>query len=84
MDTATVKLFALLSRYLPPGAQANAVTVDLAPGATIGSIIAGLGVPDGKCHLVLLNGVFVPVAARASTPVGGGDVVAIWPPVAGG
>ena len=35
-------------------------------------------------HLVLVNGVFVPRAERASRVLHEGDVLAIWPPIAGG
>ncbi|MBL8540471.1 MAG: MoaD/ThiS family protein, partial [Betaproteobacteria bacterium] len=41
-------------------------------------------VPAGRVHLLLVNGYHVPVAAFDSTILREGDVVAIWPPVAGG
>jgi sulfur carrier protein ThiS len=37
-----------------------------------------------KCHLVLVNGIFVSPSARANTRIGEGDTLAVWPPVAGG
>jgi len=33
---------------------------------------------------VLLNGIFVPPSQRESTAIAEGDVVSVWPPVAGG
>lgn len=84
MATATVKLYASLSRYLPDGADKNTIQVVLPPAATVTSTLAGLQVPPGRCHLVLVNGVFVSPGARASRPVADGDVIAVWPPVAGG
>jgi molybdopterin converting factor small subunit len=35
-------------------------------------------------HLVLVNGVYVPPAERLSFTPKEGDVLAIWPPIAGG
>lgn len=81
---ATLKLFATLTSLLPPGAKANSAPVDVGPGSTVISVIEAAGVDRRLCHLVLLNGVFVPIEARAATPVGDGDVLAIWPPIGGG
>jgi len=84
MADITVKLFASLAEYLPPGAKDNAFTMSLPQDGTVGSAIDALRVPKERCHLVLLNGVFVPPARRATTQVADGDAVAIWPPIAGG
>ncbi len=84
MAKITLKLYSLLARHLPAGAQANACEVAVADGATVGSGISGAGLPNGLCHLVLLNGCYVVPAARDATPVAAGDTLAIWPPVAGG
>jgi sulfur carrier protein ThiS len=35
-------------------------------------------------HLVLVNGEFVPPAERSGRMLAEGDVLAIWPPIAGG
>jgi sulfur carrier protein ThiS len=35
-------------------------------------------------HLVLITGVFVPPGERATRTLVEGDVLAIWPPIAGG
>ena len=84
MTKATLKLFASLSEFLPSGAKYNAVEVRLENGTTIGSLLAEMRVPEGMCHLVLLNGIFVPPGQRDSTAIADGDVVSVWPPVAGG
>jgi len=84
MTKATIKLFASLSEHLPPGAKYNAIEVKLANGTTIGCALADMKVPEGLCHLVLLNGIFVPPSQRQSTAIAEGDVVSVWPPVAGG
>lgn len=84
MAQATIKLFASLSEYLPAGAKDNTIRLSIAETATIGSTLAELHVPRERCHLVLLNGIFVSPSARADCGIKDGDTVAVWPPVAGG
>jgi sulfur carrier protein ThiS len=85
MAQATVKLFASLSEYLPSNARENATEIAVpAEGTTIAETLAALKVPMEKCHLVLVNGIFVSPSARANTRIGEGDTLAVWPPVAGG
>lgn len=80
----TLKLFASLSSCLPPGAQRNKVTIDVEDGTTILSLLDDHHVPREKCHLVLLNGVFFAPEERGQKTMKDGDVLAVWPPVAGG
>jgi sulfur carrier protein ThiS len=40
--------------------------------------------PVRLVKLVLINGVYLPPEARATHTLSEGDVLAIWPPVAGG
>lgn len=78
------KLFATLSDYLPPHAKANAIDLDIAPGTTAQQLIEQYNLPQRMCHLVLINGFYIPPAERASVVLREHDVLAIWPPVAGG
>ncbi len=84
MATATVKLYASLGSYLPSGADKNAIRISLPGEATVTSTLERLQVPQERCHLVLVNGEFVPPSARASRVIRDGDTLAVWPPVAGG
>ena len=85
MANATVKLFASLAEYLPPQAKNNAVQIEVPNGeVTISSTLAALKVPPEKCHLVLVNGIFVSPSARPNHAIKDGDTIAVWPPVAGG
>ena len=82
--TVTLKLFATLSRHLPDGAERNVARIEVPEGATIGSVLDGLGVPREAVHMVLVDGRHVPVEEIDSTPLEDGGTLAVWPPVAGG
>ena len=79
-----LKLFALLGKYLPPGAEGNEITMDVAGSTTPAAVIAGLNLPPQYCQLVLVNGVYVAPSDRAIVRLKEGDHLAIWPPIAGG
>ncbi len=76
----TVKLFATLRKHLPPGGEAGRASMDLAPGATVEDLVKGLGIPGETRLLVLVNAVH----AEPPQELEEGDVVAIFPPLAGG
>ena len=79
------KLYATLQDYMPMQARkSNAMTLELAEGITISQIIERLGLPRKLCHLVLVDGTFVPPEARDSRALKEAETLAIWPPVAGG
>jgi sulfur carrier protein ThiS len=81
----TLKLYATLTDYLPASARRdNLVHLDVGEAATITSLVEPLGIPPRLVHLVLVNGVYVPPAERAGRAFHEGDVLAIWPPIAGG
>ena len=80
----TFKLYAGLTQYLPPMAVANAMPLDLPEGSTILQAIAPYNLPMKLVHLVLINGVYVAPEDRTARVLVDGDVLAIWPPVAGG
>ena len=81
----TFKLFATLTDYLPAEARrSNQVTLDVAQDASINQIIEPFGMPPKLVHLVLVNGKYIKPEDRDTTTLFEGDVLAIWPPVAGG
>jgi sulfur carrier protein ThiS len=79
-----LKLYASLGAFLPAGADGNVATVDVPDGTSVLDLLDRHNVPRQQCHLVLVNGIFQPPAARASARLNSGDHVAAWPPVAGG
>ena len=81
----TFKLFASLTDYLPADKRtSNQMALDVAPEATIADIIAPFSLPMKMVHLVLINGTYVAPEDRATRTLVDGDVLAIWPPIAGG
>jgi len=81
----TFKLYASLTQHLPADArQSNQVSLDIAEGTPIARIIEPFGLPPRLVHLVLVNGVYVPPEERLTFTPKEGDVLAIWPPIAGG
>ena len=81
----TFKLFASLTDYLPPDVrQGNLMALEVAPGAPISAIIEPFGLPSRLVHLVLVNGHYIAPADRLTHTLKEGDVLAIWPPIAGG
>ena len=61
-----------------PGASADPIA------NTVTQVIDAHALPAKLVHLVLINGHFVPPEARADRVLVEGDVLAIWPPIAGG
>lgn len=77
-------LFASLTAYLPASTEAgsgggHSRAIDLPDGATIGQVIASLGLPD-EPRIVFVNGRH----GADELALSAGDRVAIFPPVGGG
>ena len=81
----TFKLFASLGDYLPSSVRpGNEMNLPVADGATITQVIEPFGLPPKLVHLVLVNGKYIEPTQRATHALQDGDVLAIWPPIAGG
>lgn len=80
----TVKLYATLGDYLPGNARNNRVEIDVADKATVAEVLQPFALPPRLTHLVLVNGTFIPSDERAGKCLAEGDVLAVWPPIAGG
>lgn len=75
-----LKLIATYRELLPPGTQGNTITLEVAPGTTVGDLVAQYRVPLDDSSVILLNGLTVPY----DQPVTDGDEVAAFSAVAGG
>ena len=81
----TFKLFASLAVHLPPEARScHRVDLEVAPGATVADVIRHQGIQREQCAIVLVDGVWVAASEWGAKTLSEGQVLAIWPPVAGG
>lgn len=79
-----LELYASLMRYLPPGAERHRIAVEVPEGCTAQVLLDRYQIPREQSHLVLRNGVFLHQEERDALSLEDGDVIAAWPPVAGG
>jgi molybdopterin converting factor small subunit len=75
-----VRLFATLARYLPKDAQTGFTRLDVAEGSSVGDVAGALGIPADLSRIILVND----QDADESQRLGEGDVVTLFPPLAGG
>lgn len=75
-----VRLFATFAAFLPPDSVAGAATVEIAEGATVAELAERLGIPAALPRITLVNGEDAGLDRRLAF----GDVVALFPPLAGG
>ena len=81
----TFKLYASLTDYLPADKRrSNEMSLDVPEGATIEQVTEPFQLPSKLVHLVLVNGRYVAPVDRPTHALQPGDVLAIWPPIAGG
>jgi len=80
----TVKLYALLVKYLPGNAVDQTVEVEVPDGVSPHAVLAKFNVPPSECHLLLINGCFVTPGQRDNFAMKDNDALAVWPPIAGG
>jgi molybdopterin synthase sulfur carrier subunit len=83
--TITLKLFASLAAHLPSEARAShRIDLDIDHGSTVLDVIRRQGIPEALCAIVLIDGAWVARPDRATRALSEGQVLAIWPPIAGG
>jgi len=79
-----IELYASLMQYLPPGKSRFRREIRVDQGLPLSRLIEQFHIPLKMAHIVLVNGHFINPEERSSRALIEGDVVAIWPPVAGG
>ena len=75
-----VRLFANLAKLLPPGSQNKRATMTVKNGATVDELLEKLNIPPKITNIVMVNGVH----RDRKTGLNEGDVVSVFPPIAGG
>ena len=81
----TFKLFASLGDFLPAAVRpGNEMSLSVPDGASITQVIEPFNLPPKMVHLVLVNGHYIAPEERPQRVLVEGDVLAIWPPIAGG
>lgn len=75
-----LKFFATFRRYLPPGMQGSACDVEVPDGTQVNDLLSRFGVPEKESQMILVNG----RDAGPNRVLQDGDVVAVFPTVAGG
>ena len=75
-----VQLHATLTPFLPPGSRDGVAVVEIDDDATVAALIARLAIPAELSRVVLVNGHDVDDETRLRA----GDVVDVFPPLAGG
>jgi molybdopterin converting factor small subunit len=76
----TVKLFATLRDYLPEDSDNGACRLSLSEGETVKDVLRRLRVPEDIKLVLLLNSRHTDY----ETELAEGDVLSVFPPIAGG
>ncbi len=76
----SIRLQAILRRYRPAGWTGDVVEIEMPELVTARDAAARLGVPENLIHAVFVNN----RQAGLDTLLSSGDVVRLFPPVAGG
>ena len=79
-----IEFYASLMKYLPPGKGRFRREINVDDGLVLSRLIEQYHISAAEAHIVLVNGDFVESEHRQSRELIEGDVVSIWPPVAGG
>lgn len=75
-----VRLFATFAAFLPRDSVAGTASLELPEGTTVAALAARLGIPAAASRITLVNG----EEAAPDRCLAAGDVVAMFPPLAGG
>jgi sulfur carrier protein ThiS len=79
-----IEFYASLMKYLPPGNARFRREVKVEDSLILNRLIRRYHILPEEAHIVLVNGRFVCGEDRDVRELQEGDVVSIWPPVAGG
>ena len=78
-------MFIDLKKYLPSGSINGKATICLKGGSTLEDLLKTLDIPANEPRIIVINGISQGVSTKVSEHIlQEGDVVSIFPPVAGG
>ena len=80
MARVIVKLYGTLRKKIEPYDPAKGLELEIKGGASIGELVAHLGIPESKIGFVTANACIV----KADSAVRQGDVIKIFQPIFGG
>jgi len=75
-----VRLFATLAAYLPDEGDGRSATLELTLASTVTDVVRSLQIPDDMPFIAMING----RDAALDQPLADGDVLSLFPPLAGG
>ena len=75
-----VKLFATLRDYLPKGSDRFSCKIEFEGPARVQDVLLRLNIPEEMPKIILINGVH----GKKEQVLKEGDVLSVFPPVAGG
>lgn len=79
-----VRLFASLRSLLPEDSNGEEMELEMAEGATPEEIIRRMEIPAQLAHLVMVDGYHLLPEERRNRHLKPGEVLSIFPPIAGG
>ena len=74
------RLFATLATYLPDESDGRSATLEVPDGGTVADVVRSLGIPDDMPFVTMING----RDAALDGALADGDVLSLFPPLAGG
>lgn len=77
------KLFASLRDHLPDPSNSE-LDLQVSESTTPLDLINKYRIPPDSVHLILINGVYIAPEHAGDSALSPGDVLALWPPIAGG
>ena len=75
-----VRLFATLATYLPDESDGRSATLEIPDGGMVGDVVRSLGIPEDTPFITMING----RDATLDQPLADGNVLSLFPPLAGG
>ena len=75
-----IRLFANLTKYLPPGAEGRQARLTVPEGTTVKGILDRLAIPHELAKLTMVDG----VQRKSDAVLHPGNVLSVFPPIAGG